>query len=237
MHHLVYDLDGTLVISSRQIENDMLEMLEKLQKKGYKNVIVSGGSYEKIKWQLGNRIDLFGMIFSESGAVLHIDDKLIYKKRIVDMIDSFLLAKICSVFYDTCSKINISYVGDRVDVRNGLIYLTPVGMEADDNLRQQIIEYESKHNFRRDLIAKLKKLDVNDTIDIVKGGKTGISIIPKGIDKTQILDYFSDEGIIYFFGDNCQEDGNDRCLYIHPRCIGYEVVDYKHTLELLNQFI
>ncbi len=237
MHHLVYDLDGTLVISSRQIENDMIEMLEKLKKNGYKNVIVSGGSYEKIKWQLRDRIDLFSMIFSESGAVLHIDDKIIYKKNIVDMIDPTLLAQISSVFYDVCSKINMPYVGDRIDVRNGLIYLTPVGMEADDELRQKIIQYESEHNFRIELIYKLKELDINDTIDIVKGGKTGVSILPKGVDKTQILEHISDIGIICFFGDNCQEDGNDRCLYIHPRCIGYEVVDYKHTLELLKIFI
>lgn len=110
-------------------------------------------------------------------------------------------------------------------------------MNADDSLRQTFIQYELENNCRKQLITKIKTIDINNTLDVVKGGKTGISIVPKNIDKTQILVYIPDTAIIYFFGDNCQEDGNDRCLYIHPRCAGYEVSDYKHTISLLNNFL
>lgn len=105
MNYLVYDLDGTLVISSRQIDQEMIDVLTSLKEKGYKNIIVSGGCYEKIKWQLTNRFDLFDMIFSESGAILHINDKLIYKKNIVNLIDSKLLNKINLTFYNFCNEI------------------------------------------------------------------------------------------------------------------------------------
>jgi len=234
MNYLIYDLDGTLVTSSRQITNDMINTLKSLKDSGYKNVIVSGGTYEKIKWQLCDHIELFDMIFSESGALLHINDKLIYKKSITNNINPVLLNNIFDTFIDLCDNIEMEYVGKRIDIRNGLIYLTPVGMAADDTLRNIFINYETCHSFRNTLINILKELDKSDELDIVKGGKTGVSITPKGIDKTQILNYIPMiDDKIYFFGDNCQEDGNDRCLYEHPRCNGYEVKDYNHTINLL----
>lgn len=62
MSYLIYDLDGTLVKSSRQIVNDMVDMLQSLKDKGYKNIIVSGGTYDNIKRQLKNRIDLYDIL-------------------------------------------------------------------------------------------------------------------------------------------------------------------------------
>ena len=236
MIFLVYDLDGTLVISSKQITYDMISMLETLKNRGYKNIIVSGGTYQKIKWQLQDRYDLFDMIFAECGAVLYQNDKLIYQKQVTDLIDKTVLNNIKIRFIEMCNEIEFEYVGERFDMRNGLIYLTPVGMEADDKLRAKFIMYENNNKFRETLIHELKILDTHDQLEMVKGGKTGISIYPKGIDKTQILEYIPDV-TIYFFGDNCREGGNDKCLYEHERCIGYEVRNYYHTLNLLNQFI
>ena len=86
------------------------------------------------------------------------------------------------------------------------------------------------------LIDELKKLNDEDTLEIVKGGKTGLSIYPKGMDKTQILPYLKRSKVIHFYGDSCKPDGNDYCLYSHPACIGHEVTDYKHTIQLLQEF-
>ncbi len=232
--YLIYDLDGTLVTSSLQITTDMLSLLDELKTKGYKNILVTGGTYQKVKYQLCGRIDLFDMIFTECGAVLHQNNKQIYLKRIVDFISTEMISSIENKFINICSQIGFSHKGNIVDIRNGLIYLTPVGMEADEELRIDFIKYEEETQFReKRLIPELKHIDNNDYLEIVKGGKTGVSVYPKGVDKTQILNYIPNE-TIYFFGDSCQPNGNDHCLFVNPRCNGYEVTDYNHTIILLR---
>ena len=238
MTYLVYDLDGTLVTSSKEITDDMINVLSDLQKNGYKNVLVTGGEYKKVLFQLRNRIDLFDMIFTECGAVLNQKGIQIYKKDIVSTIDTKLLENIYDKFLDMCDKINYTektekYTGNRVDKRNGLVYLTPVGMEANNELRSDFIQYENETNFRDKLIPKLKELDIHNQVEIVKGGKTGVSVYPTGIDKTQILKYIP-KSTIYFFGDNCQIGGNDYPLFIHSRCKGFEINNYKHCINLLT---
>ena len=39
---------------------------------------------------------------------------------------------------------------------------------------------------------------------------------------------------VYFFGDKCDEDGNDYPLYCNENIIGYHVKDPENTLEILN---
>ena len=237
MIYLLYDLDGTLVTSSRQITDDMIKILSDLRDAGYKNVLVTGGQYPKVKSQIRNKTDLFDMIFTECGAVLHRNDFQIYKKNTVDIIDEHLLKSICDRFLTIVGDIGFGYIGNRVDKRNGLVYLTPVGMKADDTLRSNFIKYESVENFREKLINNLKKLDTHNQIEIVKGGKTGISVYPKGIDKTQVLEHIpnTNQNAIYFFGDNCQIGGNDYPLFTHTRCIGFEVDNYKHCINTLAE--
>lgn len=232
--YLIYDLDGTLVASSRQISPDMINTLERLKLKGYKNILVTGGSYPKVKYQLQDRLDLFEMIFTESGAILHQGGTEIYRKPITDMIDPMLLNTITERFVGICDTIGFNYKGTRVDKRVGLVYLTAIGMESSDEVRSDFVKYDNDENFRIRLMHDLKFLDNDNEIDIVKGGKTGVTVVPKGIDKTQILPYVP-TGTIYFFGDNCQTGGNDYPLFVHPRVNGYEVNNYEHTIELLNQ--
>lgn len=233
MSYLLYDLDGTLVESSKQITNDMIDILVYLQNQGHKNILITGGQYSKVKHQLKNRTDLFYMIFTECGSVLHQNNQEIYKHNIINDIDTTLLKNIYREFIEI-SK-NINFQGNRIDERNGLIYLTPVGMNANDDLRSDFIRYDTENNFRFHLIEKLKSLDTENKIEIVKGGKTGVSVYPRGVDKTQILPHIPKDKTIYFFGDNCQKGGNDYPLYINPICVGYEVVDYKHTINLLKK--
>jgi len=235
--YCVFDLDGTLTISSRQISTEMLCTLQQLKNKNIKNVIVSGGTYDKILWQIANRYDLFDMIFAESGAVLYQDNKQIFCKNIANMINPILLQNLKVKFIQICDQYKFQYQGERFDIRNGLIYATISGMMADDYTRKLVIDYDQQHNIRYDIINELRQLDSDDSLEIVKGGKTGLSIYPKGMDKTQILPYLANYKIIHFYGDSCKPDGNDYCLYSHPLCVGHAVQDYHHTIKLLTDFM
>lgn len=230
---IIFDLDGTLAISGKQISTKMLKILTKLNKLGYQLVIVSGGKYEKIKWQLNDNIKIFYRIFSECGALCYDQNKLVYHKDITKIIEPKLLNTISSSFINKMDSLQIDYVGERVDIRSGLIYLAPVGMGASEELRNKFIKLEEQTQFRDDLIKELKIIDDSDNLEIVKGGKTGVAIYPKGLDKTQILEHLQYDQL-WFFGDNCKPDGNDYCLYTYPGIKSYEVQDYKHCIRLLK---
>lgn len=230
----IFDLDGTLAISGQQISDAILHKLMEMKNKGYRLILISGGKYEKLVWQMRKQINLFEMIFPESGALLYQNDNLVYCNQITNTIDTVLLDRIYNCYFQEIAPLNVSWKGERIDVRNGLIYLTPVGTEASLEVRSKFIYFEEQEQFRSSLIIKLEALDHQSQLSFVKGGKTGVSIYPRGKDKSQIMGML-DEEKIYFFGDNCQENGNDYPLYIHPRTMGYEVRDCKHLLEILDK--
>lgn len=234
---LIFDLDGTLVKSGGQITDSMLNILEQLNEKEIELAIVTGGQYHKVKWQLRDRTDLFKYIFPECGALVYIDDKLVFEVDVFEQnqVDQNLLEQVYQVFVDQCEIRNIKCMGNRIDPRSGLIYLTPVGMGATDELREPFIEFENKTQFRLTLIEMLKEVDTKQELDFVTGGKTGITIYPRGVDKTQVIPHLALDKEWHFFGDNCGPDGNDRPLYVHPTMIGHEVVDFCETERILTK--
>lgn len=229
----IFDLDGTLVKSGGQITDDMIKVLDKLVDKRIDLAIATGGQYEKVKWQLRECTYLFKYIFCECGAVTYVDDKLVQERDVFEGTDQTILKMVFRVFIDQCDKYEIDCVGRRIDVRSGLIYLTPTGMDAGDAVREPFIKYEQESEWRSTVIGLLRDVDQTETLEFVKGGKTGISVYPKGVDKTQIFEQLPKGEELYFFGDNCGPDGNDRPLYEHPLTKGYEVRDYGHCCTLL----
>ena len=155
----IFDLDGTLADSGQQIPPDILAILENLIKKNAELAIVSGGQYDKIKWQLRDRIDLFNYIFAESGAVYYSQGKHISTTQVFAKanIPKELLKKIYVAFEDYCDNSKINYTGIRVSIRSGLIYLTCSGMEADNKTRELFFDQETKLQHRTQIIKNLRE--------------------------------------------------------------------------------
>ena len=65
---LLFDVDGTICESGQPIKLDMVNLFNKLQSK-YDIGIVGGGTFEKIIYQLDNKLKP-KYIFSECGSVL-----------------------------------------------------------------------------------------------------------------------------------------------------------------------
>lgn len=232
---ILFDLDGTLAKSSFQITKSMVDTLKSVKNNGYDLGIVTGGSYKKVEWQLNGSHDIFKYIYTESGATSRVDNKVVYSHSVFSEDHMTNVKPITKTFIDWCDNYKIKYSGSRVDIRKGLLYLTPTGILAGDDIREPFIEKEKAENLRDKLIILMKEKDHKSMFDMVKGGKTGVSIMPKGINKTQVLKDFNSDTKIYFFGDNCQEGGNDHCLYIHERTDGYEVNDWVHCQNLLEE--
>ncbi|AGF85146.1 hypothetical protein QJ854_gp636 [Moumouvirus goulette] len=238
---ILFDIDGTLTLSGQKITNNMINVLKLLHHKNYTLGLVGGGTYEKIKYQMDSAINLFKYIFSECGAIIHINNKLIFEKSMTDSCDRLLLNKIIRQALISISQMPIIYNGNQIDFRKGLVYISPPGMQADVYERNYFLEADQKYNLREKLLNDLKNIDENNKFEISFGGSVGLAIHPVGWNKSQVIDYlsgFTNDLEIYYFGDRTEPDGNDYPIFIHPMVNGVSVKDYIDTIKKLeNKFL
>lgn len=231
----IFDVDGTLVDSTKQITHEMLETVKNLKMKGIEIIIVAGGSYDKVIWQLQDH-NIFNKIYTECGAIYYEDGTKIMHKNFIDSCDRNIVNNIIKRALLEISKMPIIYSGHQIDFRSGLIYVSPVGQQAGDYERSHFIELDKQMNLRELLVKSLKEEDQNDDFEIVFGGNVGVSVYPKGWDKSQVMKYFDVKNQeIYFFGDRVDPSGNDYSLYAYPGVNGFGVKTYKDTIEILEK--
>ena len=84
MKLLLFDVDGTLTKSTLRLSDKMIEILKKIfQSEEYEMCLVSGGTYEKIIYQIGKENEkLFTYIFSENGVVTYKNGNLFHENDI-----------------------------------------------------------------------------------------------------------------------------------------------------------
>ncbi|XWV25958.1 phosphomannomutase [Tupanvirus soda lake] len=235
---LLFDVDGTLTPSGDIIQPDMTQLLSLLsQKNEIKLGIVGGGNYEKIKWQMQDSLKYFKYVFAECGAVIYVDGKLVSEKNMLDYCDRKVLNDIVKKALNEISQMPIIYHGNQIDFRKGLVYISPPGMQATNFERNIFIDLDTKFNLRKNLLNKLNFINSDSQFEITLGGAVGIAVYPKGWNKSQVLQYFSENNIkdkMYYFGDRCEPDGNDYPIYSHSLVHGIAVKDYKDTIIKLN---
>lgn len=232
---VLFDVDGTLTDPGEQIHEDMINCLMSFAwGNDIKLGIVGGGTYEKITKQLGISISMFDYVFAECGALVYVDGTLVSKKSMVDYVDRSILNRIISKALSVISDMDITFNGGQIDFRCGLIYVSPVGMQATCQERNMFIKQNKRYHLIDNLITELKSVDVDDLFDIVRGGAVGIAVYLKGWNKSQALDHL-DHQHIYFLGDRCDIDGNDYPLYSHPKVHGISVNNYHDTIREIRK--
>ena len=244
---LLFDVDGTLVESGEQISNYMASLLNSLEKNKYELGIVGGGKLDKILYQFDNKI-YFSHYFSECGCVYYKNnnDNLsleeIYIKNIRNHYlyeDINILIKLALKFI---SNVNYTISGHFIDLRNGIIYISLIGLSATHNERVKFIDINTFNNYKKQLlnilINKAKELNITDKVDIVYGGSVGIAIYPTEYDKIQVLEHLKKENYteIHYFGDKYLPDGNDYKLLNHNHIIPHKIDTLNDTIESLKIF-
>ena len=237
---LLFDVDGTICESGQIINLDMVNLLNELQSK-YDIGIVGGGTFDKIIYQLDNKLKP-KYIFSECGSVFYLLENnsynLIYKNDIREEKEYLMINKLVKLSLEYISKQDYLISGNFIDLRNGLIYVSLVGMSANQKERENFINLDKINNYRDFLLKKLimesKKLNIDETIDIVLGGSVGIGIYPKKWNKTQVLNYIDNYNKIYFFGDKYEKGGNDYELITHNKVIRIKVNNINDTINELK---
>lgn len=243
----LFDVDGTLAESSKKINESNALTLNELKKR-YDIGVLGGGELNKIIQQMDDKV-YFKHYFTECGSVYHlnkddrdIDLELKYKKNIRDhyLYDKInILIKLCLKFI---SQVDYKISGHFIDLRNGLVYVSLVGMNANDDERKCFMNLDKDDKIRQNLIHILKKksaeLDILDNISINIGGSVGIAIFPNEYDKIQVLNIVKDKyDEIYYFGDRYEEGGNDYLLIKELKNNGIKIDNIDDTFNYLNNVI
>ena len=240
---LLFDVDGTIAESGQKVSSDLLKILEKLTKY-YDLGIVGGGKYDKITEQISNST-LFTHIFAECGCVYYqLDDntyKLNYEKnlRLHPLYDK--INKLVKVSLNFLSQVDYTITGHFIDLRNGIIYISLIGMTATQEERKRFMELDKEQGIRQQLIKLLNyksiELNIYGEVQILEGGSVGIGIYPLEYGKAQVLESLIDYDDISYFGDKYTEDGNDYELIVHKDIKGYPVDSVEDTIEILNALL
>lgn len=249
---LLFDVDGTIAHSGQQINYTIKELLLKLKhKKKYSLGIVGGGKLDKILYQLSddNYIDHY---FAECGCVYYKNistetnenvtlDKVYIKNLREHKLYPQINILIKKALY-FISQVDYLITGNFIDLRNGIIYISLIGMTATLDERKYYLEKDKENHYRENLLNILKeeasKLGILNELTICYGGEVGIAIYPIEYDKTQVLEYLLDDyDEIHYFGDKYEEQGNDHNLIYHNSVIGHPVDSVNDTIIILENML
>ena len=247
---LLFDVDGTIVESGEKIDSEMVDILNKLKDKNYELGIVGGGKLDKILQQLDDKI-LFTHYFSECGCVYHINNNITekiwleekYVKNIRNHVHYNNINILIKASLKYLSEVDYTLSGHFIDLRNGIIYISLIGMNATQEERRYYMEKEKIHNYRLELINILKKkaneLNCINDISIFLGGNVGIALYPNDYDKEQVLQHIDINKYkeIYYFGDKYLEHGNDYKLLNNKNIIGKNIDSIQDTKKILRDLL
>lgn len=241
MRILLFDVDETICESGKMISLKMSDKLNYFIEKNVYVGIVGGGTFEKIMYQL-NGLVIPHYIFSECGSVYHkleLGNYILINKHNLRLEPEYIkiniLIKTCLRFI---SEVEYLISGNFIDLRNGLVYVSLVGMNGNDDERYEFIELDNTHHYRLKLIDILNKkaheLGITEYIDIRLGGNVGIAIYPKKWNKMQVLDWLDVSNEIHYFGDKYLPNGNDYDLLHNKYIIPHPIDSPEQTLSILN---
>lgn len=199
----VFDVDGTLTQSRQKIEDHHKVIFKNFCKK---NIVylLTGSDHQKTKEQLGCITNTIKGSYQCGGNEYWINDKLVTTEG------PFVLNNELNKFWK--NKLNNSKfplrTGMHEDYRSGLVNLSIVGRGATLGERKLYEKWDKEHNEREEIANDLNLLFPDYKAQVA--GKTGIDVFELGKDKGQV---YSRLKTIYkqiiFFGDDCQESGND----------------------------
>ena len=198
--NFLFDIDGTLTPSRSKIDSNFKEFFLKwMQKKCV--YLVTGSDKEKTIEQVGLEIwkkvkrsyQSCGNAVYENGELIRKLDFLINPK-----LETFLNDLLKNSYWKEKYKLHI-------DQRIGLINFSTIGRECPKKERKRYYEWDKKTKEREIMCKQIEK--EFPLLEASVGGEISIDIYPKGKNKAQVLDEII--GPVVFFGDRCEEGGND----------------------------
>lgn len=226
----VFDVDGTLTESRQHISAGHKALLKHFCKD---NIVylLTGSDHPKTKEQLGCVTNSVHGSFQCGGNEYWVDDKL------VTTAEPFVAPLELHKFWKEKLK-NSKFplrTGLHEDYRNGLVNYSILGRNATIGERKLYEKWDKETNERNEIAKDLNLLFPDYTAQVAGG--TGIDVFEAGKDKGQVYHILKDSyDKIIFFGDDCQEGGNDHPFVVqckHPDEFNH-VSGPDETFELLE---
>ena len=213
----LFDVDGTLTPAKSRMDKTFAKEFQEWQEDKLV-YIVSGGSFPRIIEQLGSDIvENVQGVFACMGNVYYKRRKeerewtLVYENKF-----KVLSRKV--FFKDLTDIINRSSyhtkTGRHYEERTGMVNLSVVGRNADQEQRSAYEEYDAGLKEREKIVIKLSSR--YPELDFVVGGAVSIDIFNRGNDKSQVVTRVLKDELenrrVKFFGDRTYFPGNDYSL-------------------------
>jgi len=254
-HLVLFDFDGTLTLPREAIDSAALKALYKLWE-ACSTGIVTGSTIEHVEEQLGSYLkdpkytEMWeDMLFlpcngtQQWGWEADVQEfRLIRGANMIDKLGEYNYRRLISYVLELqCTLIrrneSVPLTGEFIQYRDSMVNWCPIGRAAGTAYRKQFKELDAKHNIRtqylRDLNAWLAKREIEVTC--ARGGNTSFDIYPTGWNKSYVLDHLDGGDYdIWFVGDRCTGDGNDKALYdVLPEGRRWETTGPKNTVNII----
>ena len=239
---ILFDVDGTITESGEIINDSMKHLIQNISK--YYDVgIVGGGKLDKILFQMKDLY--FNHYFTECGCVYYINnsnDNISLKNIYTLNIREHKLYNKINILVKTAlqfiSQVDYTISGNFIDLRNGMIYISLIGMDANKDERKMFIEKNNTFDYRKKLLNVLIKvameLDIVNDVTICEGGSVGLAIYPTENDKIQVLEHIKNKyDEIHYFGDKYTENGNDYKIINNANVVGHSINNVGETMHIL----
>ena len=232
---IVFDLDGTIAKSKQSLDEEMVNLLQKIIERGSLIVIISGAGYNQFAEQVLSTFEMFWegecsyrgfknlILLPLNGSEVYLFEGFPAKWERVVSSDFSEREKqqIFDAFEEALSKSGYEppkeMFGEQIEDRGGQITFSALGQKAPLELKK---EYDPDHQKR--LAIKMHLDDLLPDFEVRIGGTTSIDVNRKGRDKAYGLDLVLRNiiGQTYdqvipnclFVGDALFEGGNDESV-------------------------
>ena len=250
---VLFDLDGTLSPARESINLNLMHPLKELSKIA-RIGIVTGSGFEYVLEQCKELWNSIGSVYPDMITLLPCNGTQMFdwenqnwaNIHSVNMIDKLsqdiynILAReiIALQSFLVSGQTDMPLTGEFISYRKSMINWCPIGRAANEKQRQKFIDIDSKTKIRNTYIKVLKSFCIKNNIQITcaLGGQTSVDIYPNGWDKTYALNHFKDCNI-YFVGDKCIDDGNDRTIYEAILPNAYITSGPSETIKIIKEKI
>lgn len=236
----LFDCDGTLTPSRGKINEDFRSWMVDFCENN-SCVLVTGSDQDKTIEQIGEYLyNKFLFQFQcNANQIWAGTDTKIHESEWQLPEDARLWLERALYASEFCAR-----TGRHFEDRPGMLNFSVVGRNATQGERNLYIKYDQQYKERETIASHFNTIYNARGIQAQIGGETGLDITPIGNDKRKAvswLDQLSQTPIesIYFFGDACQEGGNDypvaKEIMENNRGFVYNVKDYKETWNILKE--
>ena len=226
--HLFFDMDQTVAPTRQPILPEMYELLSSLSED---IVIVSGQSFEKIKWQSNN---LPAYRLGQNGnEAFDVDEKELWNTPLTDSEKVEIHDHVKKIVSEYNLTLNEEW--NPIEDRGGQITFSPVGNTAPVEVK---MVYDPDRKKRFGMMDKVPFVSENLVVKI--GGSTSLDYIHKdrhkGFNVRKLIDlkgWNKDECI--YFGDGLYPGGNDEAVIGVIETVA--VSDHLDTFNKLKELI